>query len=115
RLALSDDARTLVATDGQQGATTFDPATTLPVGRLDPVVPPATATSAVSDRLSILAGTPQDGLVLSQYELPSLAHVLRAPVPRRPGEPVRSVAISSGGDRVFTFGDGLLAGWDRTT
>lgn len=115
RLTLSDDGRTLVATDAQQGATTFDPVTTLPVARLDPVAPPATATSIVSDHLNILAGTPQEGLVLSQYEVPSLAEIVRTPVPRRPGEPVRSVAVDSKGDRVFTLGDGMLAAWDRAT
>ena len=115
RLALSGDGRTLVATYGGEGAATFDQATTTPVARLDPVAPPATAKSTVGDRLSILAGTPQEGLVLSLYELPSLAPVLRTPVPRRPGEPVRSVAVASEGNRVFTLGDGMLTAWDGVT
>jgi hypothetical protein len=114
-LDVSDDEHTVVALYARYGAATFDAVTRLPVARLDPLAPPATASSGVDDRLSILGGTPQDGMVLSQYELPSLTPVVRAPIPRRQGEPAQAASISSAGNRLFTFADGLLAGFDRTT
>ncbi|MHA6619468.1 nSTAND1 domain-containing NTPase [Pseudonocardia sp. DLS-67] len=115
RLDVSDDGRTVVALYGRFGATTFDATTRRPVARLDPLAPPATATSSVDDRLGILGGTPRDGMVLAQYALPALAPVVRAPIPRRPGEPAQAAAVSSAGDRLFTLADGLLAEFDRTT
>lgn len=54
-------------------------------------------------------------MVLSQYELPSLAPVVRAPIPRRPDEPAHEVVVATDGDRLFTLDDGLLAEFDRTT
>ncbi|GAA1243871.1 hypothetical protein GCM10009609_04020 [Pseudonocardia aurantiaca] len=118
RLSLSQDERTLVATDTEQGFFTFDRQTVRPVGRLDSsaVPPPGRGGSTVDgDRLTILAGTPEEGWTLSQYQLPSLALALRVAVPRRPGGPPSAVGAVSTGDRLFTFGDGLLAEWDRTT
>jgi WD40 repeat protein len=53
--------------------------------------------------------------VLSLYELPSLAPVFRAPVPRRPDQPVRTVSVAAEGDHVYTLGDGVLSAWDRAT
>jgi WD40 repeat protein len=114
-LTLSDDGHTLVAADTQQGTATFDLATSAPVGRLDPIAPPASGRSIVAERLSILAGTSRDGVVLSEHELPSLATTFSTQVPRRPGELVRTVAVASTDDHVFTFGDGVLAAWDRAT
>jgi Trypsin-like peptidase domain len=118
RLSLAQDERTLVATDPQQGYIAFDRGTARPVGRLDRslVPPPDRGGSTVDgDRLTILAGTPEAGWTLSQYQLPSLAPAIRVAVPQRPGGPPSAVGAVSTGDRLFTFGDGLLAEWDRST
>jgi hypothetical protein len=117
RLSLSTDERILVAVDTEQGYAAFDRETAQPVGRLDrDAVPPGEDRfSTVGDRLTVLTGTPGEGWVLSQYELPSLAPAIRIAVPQRPGGPPQAVGAGSVDDRLFTFGDGLLAAWDRTT
>ncbi len=118
RLSLSTDERTLVAVDTEQGYAAFDRETAQPVGRLErDAVPPIGGGGSIvdEDRLTVLAGTPEAGWVLSQYELPSLAPAIRIAVPQRPGGPPSAVRAGSVGERLFTFGDGLLAEWDRTT
>jgi hypothetical protein len=115
-IARSDDARTLVVSDGHRAYTTFDPASGRQVARLGEEVTGGGPTSApaVDQRLTLVNRT-EDGWWIADYALPSLEPALRVKMPARTSRPPSGMRTAALPDRFYAMADGVLTGWDRST
>jgi WD40 repeat protein len=113
-LGVSDDGRTLVATDTHRDYTTFDHAGGGPIARATAIDGGPTLAPSVDQRLALRTRT-EAGWSIVEYALPSLERVLSVELPSRSGKPASKVDTDTLPDRVYALADGLLAGWDRTT
>ncbi|TWF77075.1 trypsin-like peptidase [Pseudonocardia hierapolitana] len=115
-LGMSDDGRTIVATEGHRDYTTFDRAGGGPIGRLDVAALGGEPTLAptVDHRLALRTRA-EDGWSIAEYALPSLERVLRVELPSRTSGPASRADTDTLPDRIYSLADGLLTGWDRAT
>jgi hypothetical protein len=115
-LGLSDDGRTIVATDSHRDYATFDRAGGGPIARLDEAAIDGGPTLAPTlDQRLALRTRAEDGWKIAEFTLPSLEQALRVELPSRTGEPASEVDTDTLPDRIYALTDGLLAGWDRAT
>jgi WD40 repeat protein len=115
-IARSDDARTLVVSDGHRDYTTFDAGSGRQVARLgeEAIDGGPTSAPAVDQRLTLVNRT-ATGWWITEFALPSLEPALRVNMPGRTSRPASGMSTSAVPDRIYALADGILAGWDRST